>query len=157
MRGSPSKSMHILRYDTDYVHYFLNLKKNEINQQIAHILHIWLFVYTLHTSSTRRTNNDFCRFVWFWLFAHWRSFILFFSAIIIFSSPFRFTLIRFCIGWLAYTHGIHCAASRTENCINNQSEKKCSRERLLHEYSYGLDGLGIALHALMPPIKLLRL
>lgn len=128
-----------LRYDTDYVHYFLNLKKNKINQQIAHIF--IRFVYTLHTSSRHQTMTFVVLFDFDCLHIDACSVFLFSYYY------FRFSLIRFCIAVYIVAY---YAASRTENCINNKIEKKCSRERLLYEYSYGSNGLGIVLHALMP-------
>lgn len=132
--------------------------KEERNQPAnCTYFHMWLFVYTLYTHRRLGTQTmtsvvlfDFdCLHIDACSFFSLRSYYY-----------FLISFIRFCVamhvdrGWIAHTH---CAASRTENCINNNIEKKCSRERLLHEYSYGLHGLGIVLHALMPSIKLLRL
>lgn len=78
-----------LRYDTDYVHYFLNLKKNKINQQIAHIF--IRFVYTLHTSSRHQTMTFVVLFDFDCLHIDACSVFLFSYYY------FRFSLIRFCI------------------------------------------------------------
>lgn len=65
--------------------------KEERNQPAnCTYFYIWLFVYTHGTYivDSTHTNNDFCRFVWFWLFAHWRLFILFSSQLLLFSRLF---------------------------------------------------------------------
>lgn len=101
---------------------------------------IRIHTHAAHIVDRRHTNNDFCRFVWFWLFAHWRLFIL--SLQLLLFSLLCSALL--CFASLLFAFVLPCTtplredgkASRTENCINNEIEEKCSRERLLYEYSY---------------------